>query len=218
VLYRIISVQLKVGFLALNKYMIADHMKHVQQTFLVLGDEFLVQYFLCAHKDFRGNQILSRLFSMGHSLELYAKAALVSPDGVAPTGQDVPALIGQFDPALMLTADEIAAGEALFSSDVNNVDIGLWLKHEEAMELYQAEYFLMDLKYYLAKDGKIIYPARKSLRPVHGRYLELVRKLRFSIKYRDSEHDRVLIDLIGRLGFEVNPALQVIGTALASAI
>jgi len=185
-------------------------MQHVQQTFLALGDEFLIQYFLSAHKDFRGNQILSRLFSMGHSLELYAKAALVLHDGAPPTGHDVPALIAQFDRSLILTPDEIAAGEALFSSDVSNVDLGLWLKHEEAMELYQAQYFLKDLKYYLTKDGKIIFPARKSLRPINGRYLELVKKLRLSMKYRDSEHDRILVDLVARLGFEVNPALQLV--------
>jgi HEPN domain-containing protein len=193
--------------------MTAERMQHVQQTFLTLGDEFLIQYFLCAHKGFRGNQILSRLFSMGHSLELYAKAALVSHDGVPPTGHDVPTLIAQYDPALILTPDEVAAGEALFSSDVSNVDLGLWLKHEEAMELYQAQYFLKDLKYYLTKDGKIIFPARKSLRPINGRYLELVKKLRLSIKYRDSEDDRILVDLVGRLGFEVNPALQLVGAA-----
>jgi hypothetical protein len=46
----------------------------------------------------------------------------------------------------------------------------------------------------------------------------LVRKLRLSLKYRTSEHDRVLIDLIGRLGFEVNPALQLVGTKLGTAI
>ena len=190
--------------------------KHVQQTFLGLADEFLVQYFLCAHKDFRGNQILSRLFSMGHSLELYAKAALASNDGVPPTGHDVPTLIAQFDPTLSLTADEIAAGEALFSSNVNNVDLGLWFNHDEAMELYQAQYFLKDLKYYFAKDGKIIYPAKKTLRPVNGRYLALVRTLRLSLEYRNAEHDSALVDLIGRLGFEVNPALQVVANAPAA--
>jgi hypothetical protein len=196
--------------------MTLDRKKHVQQTFLVTADEFLIQYFLCAHKEFRANQILSRLFSMGHSLELYAKAALVSDDGVPPFGHNIPTLIAQCDPSLTLTADEIASGEALFNSNVHNVDLGLWMAHDEAMELYQAEYFLTDLKYYLAKDGNIIYPARKSLRPVNGRYLEIVRKLRSSLAYRDSEHDRVLIDLVGRLGFEINPALQVV--AIASAV
>ena len=187
-----------------------DKMRLVQRVFLGLGDEFLIQYFLCAHKDFRANQILSRLFSMGHSLELYAKAALVSNDGVAPTGHDVPALIAHFDPALSLTTDEIAAGEALFSSDVSNVDLGLLQQHEEAMELYQAEYFLKDLKYYLTKDATIIYPARKSLRPVNNRYLDVVKKLRLSMKHRDTEGDRTLVDLVARLGFQVNPALQVV--------
>jgi HEPN domain-containing protein len=193
--------------------MTTESMQHVQQTFLALGDEFLIQYFLCAHKDFRGNQILSRLFSMGHSLELYAKAALVSPEGIPPTGHDVPSLIAQYDPALGLTTDEVAAGEALFASDVRNVDLGLWLKHEEAMELYQAQYFLKDLKYYLTKEGKIIFPARKSLRPINGKYPELVKSLRVSMKYRDNEHDRVLVDLVGQLRFEVNPALQVVGAS-----
>jgi len=136
--------------------MIDERMQHDQQTFLALGDEFLIQYILCAHKDFRDNQILSRLFSMGNSLELYAKAALVSPLGVPPTGHDVPGLIAKYDPTLALSSDEIAAGETLFGSDVSNVDLGLWLKHEEAMEMYQALYFLKDLKYYLTKDGKVI--------------------------------------------------------------
>lgn len=193
--------------------MTAERMQHVQQTFLALGDEFLIQYFLCSHKGFRENQILSRLFSMGHSLELYAKAALVSPAGVPPTGHDVPGLIAQYDPTLVLSPEEVAAGEALFGSGVSNVDLGLWLKHKEAMELYQAQYFLRDLKYYLTKDRKVIFPARMSLKPVNGRYLELAKNLRTSMKYRDSEHDRILVDLVGRLGFEVNPALQVIGAA-----
>ncbi len=186
-------------------------MQHVQQAFLALGDEFLIQYFLCAHNHFRGNQILSRLFSMGHSLELYAKAALVSPQGVPPTGHDVPSLIAQYDPALGLTTDEVAAGEKLFGSDVRNVDLGLWLKYEEAMELYQAQYFLKDLKYYLSRDGKIIFPARKSLKPINGRYLEIVKNLRASMKYQGNEYDRVLVDLISQLRFETNPALQVVG-------
>jgi hypothetical protein len=190
--------------------MITESMQHVQQTLLVLGDEFLIQYFLCAHKDFRGNQILSRLFSMGHSLELYAKAALVSPEGVPPTGHDVPSLIGLYDPALGLSKEEVAAGEALFGRDVTNIDLGLWSKHEEAMELYQAQHFLVNLKYYLTKSGEVIYPARKSLKPINGRYLEIVRNLRASMKFRNKEHDRALVDLVGKLGFEVNPALQVV--------
>ena len=33
------------------------------------------------------------------------------------------------------------------------------------------------------------------------------------MKYRNSEYDRALVDLVGRLGFEVNPALQVVGAA-----
>jgi hypothetical protein len=192
--------------------MTEERMQHVQQTFLALGDEFLIQYFLCAHKDFRSNQILSRLFAMGHSLELYAKAALVSTEGVPPTGHDVPALIAQFDPALALTRDEIDAGQALFGRP-KNVDLGLWMKFEEAMEFYQAEYFLKDLKYYLTKDGKVIFPARMSLKPVNGRYLELVKNLRTSMRYRDGEHDRVLVDLVARLGFEENPAKRVVPAA-----
>jgi hypothetical protein len=188
-------------------------MQHVQQTFLALGDEFLIQYFICAHKDFRGNQILSRLFSMGHSLEVYAKAALVSSAGVPPTGHDVPSLIAQYDPTLALSPEEVAVGEALFGSKATDIDLGLWSMHQEAMELYQAEYFLKDLKYYLTTDREIIFPARMSLKPVNGRYLDLAKNLRTSMKYRDSEHDRVLVDLVGRLGFEVNPALQVVGAA-----
>jgi HEPN domain-containing protein len=86
-----------------------DRKKRVQQTFLVLADEFLIQYFLCAHKEFRANQILSRLFSMGHSLELYAKAALVSDDGIPPIGHDIPTLIAQCDTSLTFNADEISS-------------------------------------------------------------------------------------------------------------
>ncbi len=109
--------------------MTSQRKKHVQQTLLSLGDEFLVQYCLCAHRGFHANQILSRLFSMGHSLELYAKAALVSPDGAPPHGHDVPALISQFDASLALTEDEISSGETLFRPDAANIDLGLWEKH-----------------------------------------------------------------------------------------
>jgi hypothetical protein len=185
--------------------------RHVQQTFLALGDEFLIQYFLCAHRGFRGDQGLSRLFSMGHSLELYAKAALVSADIVPPTNHDVPDLIAQCDPTLALSSEEVAAGEALFRSDVRNVDLGLWTKHQEAMELYQAQ--LKDLKYYLTKDWKTIYPARSSLKPVNYRYLDTVRALRTFVQYRARENDRVLVDLVGQLGFEENPALHVVSAA-----
>ncbi len=186
-----------------------ERIQHIQQTFLALGDEFLIQYFLCAHKEFRGNQILSRLFSMGHSLELYLKAALVSAEGIPPHGHDMPELLRKHDPSLMLSEEELAAGAALFGPDVSNIDLGLWLKHEEALELYQAQYFLKDLKYYLTKNNKVLFPARKSLRPVNMRYLKLVRNLRQSIKYRDPKHDQSLVDLVGHLGFEVNPALHV---------
>jgi hypothetical protein len=185
--------------------------ERIQQTFLALGDEFLIQYFICAHKAFRENQVLSRLFSMGHSLELYAKAVLVSAEGIPPTGHNVPALILQCDPALALTTEEVAAGETLFAADVKNFDLGLYFKREEAMELYQAEYFLKDLKYYLTKDGKVIFPARVSLRPVNFRYLELANKLRGMMKHRDAQHDRALVDLVGELSFGENPALRVVG-------
>ena len=57
----------------------AERMQHSQQTLLALGDEFLIQYFLCAHKEFRESQILSRLFSMGHSLELYGLCKACQP-------------------------------------------------------------------------------------------------------------------------------------------
>lgn len=191
--------------------MTADKMKHVQQTFLGLGDEFLVQYFLCSHQGFRDSQILSRLFAMGHSLELYAKAVLVSPEGIPPMGHDVPSLLARCTPALALTPEEIVAGESLFASDVVNVDLGVWLAHEEAMELYQAQYFLKDLKYLLTQEGDVIFPARKSLMPVNGRYLELARELRASMQHRDTVHDRALVNLVGLLGFEENPALRVIG-------
>ena len=185
-------------------------MKHTQQTFLLLGDEFLVQYFLTAHKDFRQSQILSRLFSMGHSLELYAKAALVSPNGAAPKGHDVSVLISQFDHKLALTDEEIEAGKSLFDTGVKNVDLGTWTTHQEAMELYQAQFFLKDLKYYTNKEGNIIYPARMSLKPINERFLCIVKALRTSLEHREEKHDQDLIHLIGLLGFEENPALRVI--------
>lgn len=184
--------------------------KHVQQTFLSLGDEFLVQYFLCAHSGFRGNQILSRLFSMGHSLELYAKARLVSDAGVPPHGHNIPELVKRCDPSLALTPEEIAAGEALFGANVTNVDLGLWFAHDDAMELYQAEHFVVDLKYYITKQNCVLFPARKSLQPVNSRYLQVVRSLRLSLRYRDREHDQRLVALVEQLGFERNPALDVV--------
>lgn len=192
-----------------------ERIQHVQQTLIGLGDEFLTQYFLSADNRFRGNQILSRLFSMGHSLELYAKAALVSADGKFPHHHDVAALIVQFDPLLALSDDEIAAGKALYAPDVTNFDIGLQLKHAEALELYLAQYFLKDLKYYFAKNGKIIFPVKHSLRSVNWKYLDLVRRLRLSVNRRRPEQDRELVALIEQLGFEVNPALRVVEPAAA---
>jgi hypothetical protein len=189
-----------------------DLVQHSQQTLLSLGDEFLIQYFLCAHAEFRRNQILSRLFSMGHSLELYAKAALVSAAGTPPHGHDIPNLIKAHDPSLLLSQDEITAGEALFRPDVTKVDLGLWLKHEEALELYLAEYYVKDLKYYITRKGETLCPAIKSLRPVNMRYLQLVRSLRQSIKYKEPSQDQMLVELIDHLGFETNPALFVVET------
>ncbi len=69
---------------------------------------------------------------MGHSLELYAKAALVDASGAAPRGHDVPSLLARHDPMLALTADEVAAGESLFHGNVTNVDLGMWMMHAEA--------------------------------------------------------------------------------------
>ena len=119
-----------------------ERMPHVQQTFLQLGDEFLIQYFICAHKAFRSNQILSRLFSMGHSLELYAKAALVSSAGFYPVGHDVASLIAQYDATLALSPEEVAAGEALFGSELTTIDLGFLSMHQLAMELYVRRVFL----------------------------------------------------------------------------
>jgi hypothetical protein len=192
--------------------MSASAMQHVQETFLALGDEFLIQYFLCADRRFRDNQMLSRLFSMGHSLELYLKGALVSHAGVLPTGHDISTLILKFDPSLALSQEELAAGRALFAPDVANFDIGLQMKHEEAMELYQAQYFLRDLKYYLDLGRRVIYPVRISLKAVNWRYLELVKRLRLSMPYRNPRQDEVVVRLVGQLGFEMNPALKVVGT------
>lgn len=190
--------------------MSAEQARHIQQTFLALGDEFLVQYFICAHNEFRESQILSRLFSMGHSLELYLKAALVSPDGIPPHGHDIPGLLARFNAALSLTPEEVVAGKALFGPDVRNIDLGLWLQHEEAMELYQAQYFVKDLKYYITKDHNVLFPARKSLRPINMRFLNIVRSLRESMQHLNPTQDQTLTALVGRLGFPVNPASYVV--------
>ena len=92
------------------------------------------------------------------------------------------------------------------------------MQYQEAMELYQAQYFLKDLKYYLTKNGKVIFPVRMSLEQINSRYLKIVKDLRASMKYRDSEHDRVLIELVAKIGFDINPALQVIGDVCSSQI
>lgn len=187
-----------------------DRSVHVQQTFLSLGDEFFLQYLISADTRFRGNQILSRLFSMGHSLELYLKAALTTTDGAPPTGHNVPEMLRRVDPSLLLAAEELEAGEKLFSPEVSNVDLGLWMQHAEALELYQAEYFVTDLKYYLRKDQRVIFPARMSLAAVNTRYLGLVGNLRRRIPHRTGHHDSELIELAAHLGFEPNPALNVV--------
>lgn len=186
-----------------------EKIRLVQQTLLSLGDEFLSQYFLCAHKEFRGSQILSRLFAMGHSLELYLKAALVNKEGVPPHGHDISSFIEKYDRRLGLSEEELEAGKTLFSPTLKNFDIGLYEKHRDALELYQAIYFVTDLKYYLTKDQKIIFPVRYSLKPLNMRYLEVVRQIRNSIEFKDIEIDKQLVDLIAHLGFEFNPAKLV---------
>lgn len=55
-----------------------------QLSYLNLADEFLLQYLACGSKGLREKLILSRLFSMGHSLELYAKAVLLNSGPSAP--------------------------------------------------------------------------------------------------------------------------------------
>ncbi|MEY9861545.1 HEPN domain-containing protein [Catenulispora sp. GAS73] len=184
---------------------------HVQQTFLQIGDEFLLQYLLCAHNQLKGKLVTSRLFSMGHSLEVYLKAALINDDGKTPKGHDVPALIEQFDASLSLNAEEQAVGDALFSPALSNFDLTLFEQHREALELYQAERFLRDLKYSLNLDNEALHPVHVSLQPINLRYLSMVHQLRSSIEAKTERHDRELREAISAIGFDVNPADLVLG-------
>lgn len=187
----------------------AGKKRHSQQTLLTLGDEFLIQYFITAQLEFRGNQILSRLFSMGHSLELYVKAALLNHNKLM-AGHDVPALIAEYDNILSLSQEEVSVGEQLYTTALKNFDLGLFQKHQEALELYQAQYFLKDLKYYITKDQTFIFPVRVSLLPINKRYLNIVKILRQSIEEKSPDQNTDLVALVGKLGFENNPAELVI--------
>lgn len=152
---------------------------HASDSLYQMADEFLLIYLQASH----WTLFTSRLFVMGHTLELYAKAVLASSGQGGYFGHEVPDLLARIDPALCLAPAEVARAEQLYAPDVINFDLGLALGHEEMLELYQAQYFLMDLKYYLDRQQQPIYPARSSLTPINARFVELARDLRSRVPH-----------------------------------
>jgi hypothetical protein len=114
-----------------------EAIEHRQQTFLRMADEFFMQYLISAHTAFRRKLLLSRLFCMGHSIELYVKSALLGIDPMPAAGHNVPELLARLDGALCLAAEEVAAGKTFFDARQTDFDLGLYFQHEEALELYQ---------------------------------------------------------------------------------
>ncbi len=179
--------------------------EHTQQTLLRMADEFLLQYLLTKH--LRKEIICSRLFIMGHCLELYCKSAHALKKPIEHlTKHNVQELLAELDPLLILTFEEQQAGDKLFSQNVNNFELGLYEKHKQALEIYVAINFLKDLKYYIERDGNIIFPVIVSTIPVNMRFIKIINSIREKLP-RHSKADSNLRDTI----FKIDNSGELLG-------
>ena len=146
-----------------------------------MADEFLLQYLHCRF----ANKFLvtSRLFSMGHSLELYSKSALLNHYDycdLKPT-HNIGEFLRELDPSLSTQADVIRAGKKLFSGDTKSFDLELYETHKEALEVYLACEHLRDLKYLVTKNGNLLFPVTVSTVPYNQHFLAIVKAVRGSV-------------------------------------
>jgi hypothetical protein len=116
---------------------------------------------------------------MGHALELYTKGALVQNRDIQKlSSHKLHLYVAEIDSSFSLSTDAIEAGKALFSKESRSFDMGLQMKYSEELELYQIYYHLADLKYYVSREGQVIYPVVASTVPFNNRYLTMVGNLR----------------------------------------
>jgi len=168
-----------------------------QVTLLMIADEFLIQYL--STNQFRNVLPRSRLFGLGHCLELYLKSYLASTKDMSQLiTHDLQKLIEMVVPSLTLTEEEIEAGKELFSPVISNFDLGLYEKHKPALELYVTINFLKDLKYYVGRNGEVLFPAIVSTMPINPRFIDIIREVRKkipSIKHLDEELKNIILEL-----------------------
>ena len=149
--------------------------QHHIDIFVSLGDEFLMQYLIgaCANR-----LMTSRTFLMGHTIELYTKACLVRPDGTFTQGHEIERLLSAAGHTNLFTNEEEVAYSQLCSETITNFDMGLHDKHRQSLELMQAVRLAKDLKYYLNRSNKPVFPVRSSLLPINDRFITLAHNLR----------------------------------------
>jgi len=171
--------------------------KHIQHNFLMLADEFLLQYLHCRN----ANRVLitSRLFSMSHALELYSKAALLNIKEYSDleTSHKIHDFLKELNPDLALRDEVIEAGKNLFSHETTNFDIGTYQRYGEELEVYLAIEYAKDLKYLVTKKGDQLFPVTVSTTHYNKFFLSIVKKLRQLIQC--DEKARITENLLPKL-------------------
>jgi hypothetical protein len=164
-------------------YTMNDHeiRKSIQDSFIRIADEFFILYLNSSKVN--GYCYSSRLFIMGHCLELFIKANIANIKPINKiTSHNVAKYLEEIDSSLLLREEVIKAGQTLFSYNTCNFDIGLHDLYHEDLEIYLCLYKLTDLKYYMDKDGKVLFPCIPNTRQLNSKYLALVGNLRNRIK------------------------------------
>lgn len=93
---------------------------------------------------------------------------------------------------MLLNKEEDNVGKRLFSSETKDFDLGLYFKYREALELYIAMHFIKNLKYFLNKNGTLIFPIQISLSIVNQRFITIVKNIRNKIECKSDYHNNKL--------------------------
>jgi hypothetical protein len=150
---------------------------HIQRKLLAMADEFLLQYLHCRF----ANKLVftSRLFSMGHSLELYTKSALLNHREYSElTTHSTGDFLEELDSRLAVRDEVAQAGQKLFAGNIKNFDLGLYETYKEELEVYLAVEHLIDLKYMITKKGGLLFPVTISTVPFNQHFLATVKTVR----------------------------------------
>ena len=111
----------------------------IKETFFGLADEFFSVYMISSK--INGYCYTSRLFIMGHALELYIKCILVDEYKLEYLlTHKIFKYVNEIDSNFSLSSNVINAGKSLFSEETNNFRLELFDKHREDLELYLIYY------------------------------------------------------------------------------